>query len=75
MNTKINIKRLATDMENKNIQVVSIDKENQLYTCNDGVEYPLMEGCENFTIEELQNFIDSAKDATLNILKNIDKSE
>lgn len=30
MNTKINIKRLATDMENKNIQVVSIDKENQL---------------------------------------------
>lgn len=75
MNTKINIKRLATDMENKNIQVVSIDKENQLYTCSDGMEYPLMEGCENFTIEELQNFIDSAKDATINILKNIDKSE
>lgn len=75
MNTKINIKRLATDMENKNIQVVSIDKENQLYTCSDGMEYPLMEGCENFTIEELQNFIDGAKDATINILKNIDKSE
>lgn len=75
MNTKINIKRLATDMEHKNIQVVSIDNENQLYTCNDGVEYPLMEGCEKFTIEELQNFIDSAKDATINILKNIYKSE
>ena len=41
----------------KNIQVVSIDKENKLYTCNDGIEYPLMEGCEGFTIEELQNFI------------------
>ena len=75
MKTKINIKRLATDMENKNIQVVSIDKENQLYTCSDGVEYPLMKGCENFTIEELQNFIGNAKDATINILKNIDKAE
>lgn len=62
-------------MRNKNIQVVSIDKENQLYTCNDGMEYPLMKGCENFTIEELQIFIDSAKDATINILKNIDKTE
>lgn len=75
MNNKINIKRLATDMENKNIQVVSIDKENQLYTCSDGTEYPLMEGCEEFTIEALQNFIDTAKDATINILKNIDKEE
>ena len=75
MKSKINIKRLATDMKNKSIKVVSIDKENQLYTCNDGVEYPLMEGCENFTIEELQNFIDDAKDATISILKNIEKSE
>lgn len=62
-------------MEHKNIQVVSIDKENQLYTCNDGIEYPLMEGCEDFTIEELQNFINSAKDATISILKNINESE
>ena len=75
MKTKINIKTLATNMQHKNIQIVSIDKENQLYTCGDGVEYPLMEGCEDFTIEELQNFIDNAKDATINILKNIDKAE
>lgn len=75
MKTKINIKRLATNMEHKNIQVVSIDKEKQLYTCADGIEYPLMEGCEDFTIEDLQNFIDSAKDATINILKNIDNPE
>ena len=63
------------NMEHKNIQVISIDKENQLYNCNDGIEYPLMEGCEDFTIEELQNFIDNAKDTTINILKNIDKTE
>ena len=63
------------NMEHKNIQVISIDKENKLYTCNDGIEYPLMEGCEYFTIEELQNFIDNAKDTTINILKNIDKTE
>ena len=62
-------------MEYKNIQVVSIDTENQLYTCSDGIEYPLMEGCEDFTIEDLQIFIDNAKDATINILKNIDKTE
>lgn len=75
MKTKINIKRLAINMEYKNIQVVSIDTENQLYTCSDGIEYPLMEGCEDFTIEDLQIFIDNAKDATINILKNIDKTE
>lgn len=57
------------NMEHKNIQVISIDKENQLYNCSDGIEYPLMEGCEDFTIEELQNFIDNAKDTTINILK------
>ena len=62
-------------MEHKNIQVISIDKENQLYNCSDGIEYPLMEGSEDFTIEELQNFIDNAKDTTINILKNIDKTE
>lgn len=75
MKPKINIKRLTTNMEHKNIQVISIDKENQLYTCSDGIEYPLMDGCENFTIEDLQNIIDNAKDVTINILKNIDKAE
>ena len=50
MEPKINIKRLTTNMEHKNIQVISIDKENQLYTCSDGIEYPLMDGCENFTM-------------------------
>lgn len=40
MKSKINIKRLTKDMEYKNIQVVSIDKENQFYTCSDGTKYP-----------------------------------
>lgn len=75
MKTKINMKRLTTDMEHKNIQVVSIDRQRQLYTCADGIEYPLMEGCEDFTVEDLQNFIDSAKDVTIDILKNIDRTE
>jgi hypothetical protein len=61
------------NMGNKNIQVVSIDKENKLYTCSDGVEYPLMDGCEDFSVDELQNFIDRAKEATISILKTIDK--
>ena len=66
---------LVSTMEHKNIQVVSIDYENKLYTCNDGVDYPLMEGCENFTLEELQTFIDNAKDATITILKNIEEQQ
>ena len=44
MKSKINIKKLMINMEHKNIQAVSIDKENQLYNCSDGIEYPLMEG-------------------------------
>ena len=33
-------------MKHKNIKVVSIDIENMLYTCDDGNEYPLMDGLE-----------------------------
>ena len=45
-------------MKYKNIKVVSIDTENMLYTCDDGNEYPLMDGLEAFSIEELQKYID-----------------
>lgn len=65
----------VSKMEHKNIQVLSIDYENKLYTCNDGMEYPLMDGCEDFTLEELQTFIDNAKDATITILKNIEEQQ
>ena len=46
MNTKINNKRISKLMKHKNIKVVSIDTENMLYTCDDGNEYPLMDGLE-----------------------------
>lgn len=69
------MKRVTKDMEYKNIQVVSIDTENMLYTCSDGNDYPLMEGCENFTIEELQKHIDNAKQATLDIIEKIENED
>ena len=56
-------------MKHKNIKVVSIDTENMLYTCDDGNEYPLMDGLETLSIEELQKHIDSAKQATLDIIE------
>lgn len=30
-----------------------MDTENMLYTCDDGNEYPLMDGLETLSIEEL----------------------
>jgi len=62
-------------MENKNIKVISIDKENKLYMCDDGNEYPLLDGSENLTVEELQKQLDSAKSIVCNILKETMKDE
>ena len=75
MNTKINNKRISELMKHKNIKVVSIDAENMLYTCNDGNEYPLMDGLETLPIEELQKQIDSAKQATLDIIEKIENED
>ncbi len=74
MNKKINIKRIINSMNNKNIKVLSIDKNNMTYICDDGNEYPLMDGTEDITIEELQQQIDNAKITTNNILKQLNKN-
>lgn len=62
-------------MEHKNIKVVSIDTEKMLYTCDDGNEYPLMDGLEILSIEELQKYIDSARQTTLDIIKKIENED
>ena len=72
MNIKINNKRIGELMKHKNIKVVSIDTENMLYICDDGNEYPLMDGLETLSIEELQKQIDSAKQTTLDIIEKIE---
>ena len=72
MNTKINNKRISELMKHKNIKVVSIDTENMLYTCDDDNEYPLMDGLETLSIEELQKHVDSAKQTTLDIIEKIE---
>ncbi|MBR6516395.1 MAG: hypothetical protein IKT40_06020 [Bacilli bacterium] len=59
-------------MEQKNIKVVSIDTDNMLYMCGYGNEYPLMDGLENLTVEELQEHINKARLTTINILKEIE---
>ena len=75
MNIKINNKRIGELMKHKNIKVVSIDTDDMLYMCNDGNEYPLMDGLETLSIEELQKHIDSAKQATLDIIKKIENED
>ena len=72
MNTKINNTRISKLMKHKNIKVVSIDTENMLYTCDDGNEYPLMDGLETLSIEELQRHIDSAKETILDIIEKLE---
>ena len=62
-------------MKYKNIKVVSIDTEKMLYTCDDGNEYPLMDGLETLSIEELQKYVDSAKQATLDIIEKIENED
>ena len=72
MNRNINTKRIIENMEQKNIKVVSIDTDNMLYMCDDGNEYPLMDGLENLTVEELQEHINKARLTTINILKEME---
>ena len=75
MNIKINNKRIGELMKHKNIKVVSIDTENMLYICDDGNEYPLMDGLETLSIEELQRHIDSAKQTTLDIIEKLENED
>jgi len=73
MKKQINNKRLLEKMKTNNIKVVSIDTENMLYICDDSNEYPLLDGMETMTIDELQKHIDNAKLITCNILKQIEE--
>ena len=75
MNAKINNTRISKLMKHQNIKVVSIDTENMLYTCDDGNEYPLMDGLETLSIEELQRHIDSAKQTTLDIIEKLENED
>lgn len=72
MKENINTKKVIENMEQKNIKVVSIDTDNMLYMCDDGNEYPLMDGLENLTVEELQEHINKARLTTINILKEME---
>jgi translation elongation factor P/translation initiation factor 5A len=72
MNRNINTVKIIENMEQKYIKVVSIDKDNMLYMCDDGNEYPLMDGLENLSMEELQEHINKARLTTINILKEMD---
>lgn len=64
---------IIENMEKNTIKVVFIDTENMTYTCDDGNEYPLMDGLEKLSVEELQKHIDNARKTTIDILKNIEE--
>ena len=73
MKNKINVKKTIETMKEQNLKVLSIDKETMTYTCSDGNEYPLMDGMDDLTVEELQKQLDNAKQTTYNILKQIEE--
>ena len=52
---------------------MSIDYENGIIVCDDGNEYPIMEGCENLTKEELQEQLNNARNVVCEILKKNNK--
>lgn len=60
-------------MENNTLKVVSFNIDDMTYTCNDGNDYPLMDGLETLTIDELQDHINKAKQTTIDILKQIEE--
>ena len=72
MNRNINTVRIIENMEQKYIKVVSIDIDNMLYMCDDWNEYPLMDGLEKLSVEELQEHINKARLTTINILKEME---
>ena len=72
MSGEINNKKIIENMEQKNVKVVSIDTDNMLYMCDDGNEYPLMDGLEKLSVEELQEHISKARLTTINILKEME---
>lgn len=70
---KANKEIIKSLMKNNTLKVVSINIDNMTYTCNDGNDYPLMDGLQNLSIEQLQKHIDQAKEITINILKQIEE--
>lgn len=60
-------------MENNTLKVVSVNIDDMIYTCTDGNEYPLMDGLQSLSVNELQKHIDNAKETTINILKQIEE--
>ena len=70
---KANKEIIKSLMKNNTLKVVSINIDNMTYTCNDGNDYPLMDGLQNLSIEQLQKHIDKAKETTINILKQIEE--
>ena len=66
-------KNLTDKMKAAPIRVESIDRENMIYRCSDGNDYPLLEGSENITVEELQKCLDEAKSCIITLIENLNE--
>ena len=60
------MKDLINMINEENLKVVSINKEEQTFLCNNGIEYTLEDT--DITIEELQKQLDNAKKIMKTIL-------
>lgn len=67
---KFTEKVLINMLVNHNVKVISVDNNNNTFVCNDGNEYPLLDGENDISKEELQIQIDKAKIIMKNIIDN-----
>lgn len=60
-------------IDEQNINVIEINKENNTFLCDNGIEYPLFNS--DTTIEELQIEINKAKIIIKNIISDGEAAE
>ena len=58
-------------MHQNKISVLSVDVANRIFICEDGIEYPLLEGLERMEPDEIQEHVNTAIQITDAIVEQL----
>jgi hypothetical protein len=58
-------------MHQNKISVLSVDEANGIFICEDGSEYPLLEGLERMEPDEIQEHVNTAMQITDDIVEKL----
>ena len=58
-------------MHQNKISVLSVDVANGIFICEDGTEYPLLEGLERMEPDEIQEHVNTAMQITEDIVEKL----